>query len=175
MAVTSRDLPSMQDALPGQSSMRRSMYAFASGITLLLAALAAYTLINMAVSRINIALDDIRYGRPRTTHLESFVGHDEISGVPTHLMALNMNRQVVIIEIPGGDTSKVRAITGPYLFGADESLTPVILGLRDLDGDGTLDLLLSIRREQIVYVNKDGMFRLPTPQEQVQLNGKSQR
>ena len=90
-------------------------------------------------------------------------------GKPTHLMALNLNRQVVVVEIPGGDASKTRTISGPYLFGANEDLTPVTLSLRDMDGDGLPDLLVDVRREQIVYLNRDGAFRLPNADEQARL------
>jgi hypothetical protein len=60
-------------------------------------------------------------------------------------------------------------LSGPYLFGANEELTPLQLQLQDLDGDGKLDLLLDIRQEQLVYLNRDGAFRLPTPEEQAAL------
>src|SRR5215216_3281824 len=84
-------------------------------------------------------------------------------------MALNLNRQVVVIGLPGGDPARARTIAGPYLFRADENLTPVLMGLHDIDGDGQIDLLLDVRHEQIVYLNKDGSFRQPTPNDQVVL------
>jgi hypothetical protein len=90
-------------------------------------------------------------------------------------MALNLNRQATVVELPGGDPTKARTIAGPYLFGADEHLTPVLLSLRDMDGDGTVDLLLDVRSEQIVYLNKNGAFRLPTADEQSILNRGSDR
>ncbi len=37
-------------------------------------------------------LDDLRYGRPRTTQLSAFVGHHEPQGQPSHFVALNLNR-----------------------------------------------------------------------------------
>jgi hypothetical protein len=120
-------------------------------------------------SRVDVLLDDVRYGRPRTHHITAFVGHGEEAGRPTQLTALNLNREVVILELPGGDASKVRAISGPYLFGAEEHLTPVTLAVRDMDGDGQIDLLVNIRREQIVYLNKEGTFRLPDAAEQQRL------
>jgi hypothetical protein len=61
-------------------------------------------------------------------------------------------------------------VEGPYLFGADQALTPIELRTQDVDGDGTLDLLMTIQREQVVYLNKDGMFRLPTAAEQAGLS-----
>jgi len=116
-----------------------------------------------------VLVDDLRYGRPRTTQIDAFVGHEETNGQPTHLMAINLNRQVMVIELPGGEAAKARTLSGPYLFGANEELTPLHLHLQDLDGDGNPDLLLDIRREQLVYLNRDGAFRLPTPQEQAAL------
>jgi len=139
-------------------------------VTLILAAVAIYVLISGVLGKAQILIDDFRYGRPRTTQLDAFVGHGETSGQPTHFMAINLNRQATIIELPGGDATKARTITGPYLFGANEDLTPLALHTSDRDGDGQLDLLLDVRNEQIVYLNKDGIFRLPTPEEQAALS-----
>ena len=170
MAVTSKNLRSAQRARARTTSLSQRLHVTAYGVTLLVAALAVYAALSLLVSRAHVAVDDLRYGRPRTTQLDGFVGHEEASGQPTHLLAINLNRQATIIELPGGDATKSRTIAGPYLFGADEDLTPVFLSLHDMDGDGQPDLLLDVRREQIVYLNKDGAFRLPTPDEQALLN-----
>jgi len=142
------------------------MYA----VTLILAAIAIYILVSIMLGKAQIVIDDFRYGRPRTTQLDAFVGHEEASGQPTHLLAINLNRQATIIELPPGDATKTRTIAGPYLFGADEDLTPLRLGVRDMDGDGQPDLILDVRNEQVVYLNKDGVFRLPTPAEQATIS-----
>jgi hypothetical protein len=170
MSVTSKNLRSVQRAQARSPLLPRRLHTATYGVTLLLAALAVYAAISLVVGKAHIVVDDVRYGRPRTVQLDSFVGHDEPAGHPTHVIAMNLNRQVVVVELPGGDAGKARTIVGPYLFGADEDLTPVLPSLRDMDGDGQPDLLLDIRREQIVYLNKDGAFRLPTPDEQVHLN-----
>jgi hypothetical protein len=143
--------------------------AAAYGVTLLLVVLAAYTLLSILMGKVNVVIDDIRYGRPRIAQVDAFVGHDEANGQPTHLMAINLNRQVFVIELPGSDPAKTRTLAGPYLVGAEEDLTPVNLIVRDMDGDGQADLLLDVRREQIVYLNRDGAFRLPTPEEDAHL------
>jgi hypothetical protein len=168
MAVTSKNMratgrPSSVAVFAAQ--LRALVY----GTTLLLAVLAIYAVVGVVQSRVNVFVDDVRYGRPRTHHITAFVGHGEESGRPTQLTALNLDREIVILELPGGDASKVRAISGPYLFGADEHLTPVTLAVQDIDGDGQADLLVNIRREQIVYLNKDGAFRLPDAAEQQRL------
>lgn len=137
--------------------------------TLLLAAWAAHLLLSTLFDLGQTWVNDVRYGRPRTTHVSGFVGHEEGSGQQTHLIGLNLDRQVVVLEIPGGDTSQVRALAGPYLFGARQELTPVNLALEDLDDDDNVDLLITVRDEQVVYLNKEGVFRLPTTEERRQL------
>jgi len=170
MAVTSKNLHSTRRAQAYSPTRPRRLNAVAYAITLVLAVLAVYVVVGLAMGKLHVIVDDLRYGRPRTTQLNGFVGHDEAAGQPTHLMAINLNRQVVIVELPGGDPAKTRSIAGPYLFGADEDLTPVVLSLYDADRDGQVDLLLDVRRELLVYLNKDGVFRLPTAAEEAQLN-----
>jgi hypothetical protein len=169
MAVTHKSLRSAQAAQPRGSVLLHRIQILAYGVTLILAAAAIYVVVSLLLGKASVLVDDLRYGRPRTTQIDAFVGHEETNGQPTHLMAINLNRQVMVIELPGGDAAKARTLSGPYLFGANEELTPLHLHLQDLDGDGNLDLLLDIRQEQLVYLNRDGAFRLPTPEEQVVL------
>jgi hypothetical protein len=105
-------------------------------------------------------LDDWRYGRPRTTTLTAFVGHADGDGVPTTLMAVNLQRRIVIIELPGGDPAKIRTIVGPYLVGKDEELTTATMRVLDVNNDSHPDLLVRIKREELVYINDRGEFRL---------------
>jgi hypothetical protein len=175
MAVTSKNLRSAQRVHARSLPFSRRLHVLAYGLTLLLAALAIYAVVSVLLGKLHIVVDDMTYGRPRTVHMDAFVGHGEEAGHQTHLLAMNLNRQVVVIEMPGGDPAKAHTISGPYLFGADEDLTPVLLHLRDMDGDGQVDLLLDVRREQVVYLNKDGAFRPPTPEEQAQLSRGSAR
>jgi len=170
MAVTQKSLRSAQGARHRAGALAQPLHTVVYTATLVLAAIAIYVVIGLLVGKAHVAIDDVRYGRPRTTQLDAFVGHGESAGQPTHLLAINLNRQATIVELPGGDASKARAIQGPYLFGASEDLTPLLLSLRDMDGDGQLDLLLDVRNEQVVYLNKDGAFRLPTPEEQSALS-----
>lgn len=138
-------------------------------VTGLLALLAIYAIMGNVVTWGNARLNDLRYGTTRTFHMDAVVGHEDGNGTPTHFIAMNLNRQVVIIEIPGGDPSKTRTLTGPYLFGAGEDQTPVQLRLDDLNRDGAKDLIVSVKNEEIVYLNKGGQFQPITPEERVQL------
>jgi hypothetical protein len=126
------------------------------------AGLLVVLLATWVVDAARLRLDDLRYGRPRTTHLTAFVGHGDGDGVPTSLMAVNLNRRITIVEIPGGDPAKIRTIPGPYLVGRDEELTAATMRLIDVTGDGHLDLLLRVKSEELVYINDRGEFRLMT-------------
>lgn len=169
MAVTSRTIGASRRVWSGNRQVQRTAHALLYGAALISGALAVYAVIGAVIGRITVLIDDVRYGRPRTMHIQAFVGHNEEAGQPTRLIAMNLDRQVVVLELPGGDPAQMRTIAGPYLFGADEHLTPVIIGVSDVDGDTLPDLLLDIRRERIVYLNRDGGFRLPTPEEQARL------
>lgn len=147
-----------------------SLHSVAYIVTVILALLAVYAVIGGLAAWGRVKLDDLRYGSPRTFHLDALVGHNDGTGTPTHLVAMNLNRQVIIMELPGGDASKVRTLTGPYLFGANEDKTPVLLRLEDLNRDGAQDLVVSIKNEEIVYVNREGQFQLMTPEERQRLN-----
>jgi hypothetical protein len=162
MTVSSREI-----SAPRSVGALRNIGLAAWIVTFMLTAVAIYLVLSFVVEWGQVRLDDMRYGRPRTTHLEGFVGHPaEQSGRPTRFMALNLERQIVVLELPGGDANQARSLPGPYLFGAREHLTPVLLSLADVDGDGRADLIATIRNEQIIYLNRDESFRLPTPEEQ---------
>src|SRR5262249_31660379 len=108
-------------------------------------------------------------GRPRTMQMDAFVGHSEADGVPSHFIAMNLNRRVTILEMPGGDSAKASAIIGPYLFGSGEDLTPVQIAAQDVNADGSPDLVVSVKNEQLVYLNNGTSFKLITPEERAVL------
>lgn len=134
-------------------------------LTVLLALFALMLMANSMITWAQTKMDDMRYGRPRTMQLSGFVGHNENSGVPTQFVAMNLNRRVVVFEIPGGDVAQTRTLTGPYLFGANEHLTPVRLRLENVNGDQSNDLVVSVKNEEIIYINEAGSFRLINPEE----------
>lgn len=170
MAITSRDLRSSEAArrpayqapratvitIPHRRSRVGSMHSvngFAYVMTLVLALFVANALLSPIVTWGRVKLDDMKYGRPRTVQLSAFVGHDEANGLPSHFVAMNLERRVVIMELPGGDPAKARTITGPYLFGAGEDLTPVLLRFEDVNADKRPDMLVSVKQEEMVFIN----------------------
>jgi len=171
MAVTSRDLhntSTLRRQVTQPITMTRSYHSLSRApyaVTVLLCIVAIVLVANSVITWGQIKLDDMRYGRPRTMQLSGFVGHNENSGVPTQFVAMNLNRRVVVFEIPGGDASQTRTLTGPYLFGANEDLTPVRLRLQHINADNNTDLVISVKNEEIMYINESGSFRLIKPEE----------
>jgi hypothetical protein len=102
--------------------------------------------------------DDVTYGRPRTAQYDVVVGQNDSASSPTHFLALNLNATVVVIELPGGDSSKARIYRGPQLFGPDANLYPVTLSFPDPTGDGKPIMEVHVQGETFVYLNQNGQF-----------------
>jgi hypothetical protein len=135
----------------------------------MLAMLALWTLGNMLVNWWSVTQDDWRYGRPRIYQTDTVVGHNDSAANPSHFIALNLNRHVVIIELPGGDPSKAKIYTGPTLLGDEQDLTPVTLSFKDVNGDGSPDMLVHVQDQTFVMINDGGQFRPARPGERVTL------
>lgn len=168
MAVTGRDIPNNRrpiSILPGAANLGFLAYL----VTAVLALLAVYVLLSSALGWARVQIDNVRYGTPRTYHLTIETGPPGSNLAPTHFVAMNLNRQVVIVELPNGDGSQARTLPGPYLFGANEGLTPVKLRSADLNGDSVGDLIVRVKDEEMVYLYREGSYTLITPEERQQL------
>jgi hypothetical protein len=106
--------------------------------------------------------DDATYGRPRTAQYDMVVGHGDSASTPTHFLALNLNATVVVIELPGGDSSKSKIYRGPQLFGPGAALFPVTLSFPDPTGDGQPNMEVHVQGQIFVYLNQNGQF-VPQP------------
>jgi hypothetical protein len=102
-----------------------------------------------------------QYGYPRTYQCDAVVGHQDSAAHPSHFIALNLNGQVEIIEFPGGDASHARIYTGITVVGDTPSLTPVTLSFEDVNGDGTLDMIVTVGTGRYVFLNQKGQFVRP--------------
>ena len=112
---------------------------------------------------------DVTYGRPRTFQIDAVVGHNDSAANPSHFIFLNLNRHVIIIELPGGDSSKARIYNGPTLFGDGQDLTPVTAEFKDVNGDGRPDMIVHIQDQTLVYLNDGTQFQPLRPGQQVNL------
>src|ERR1700693_4345451 len=69
-----------------------------------------------------VTQDDWHYGRPRTFQIDAVVGHGDTPASPSHFIALNLNRHIEIIEIPGGEATHMKVYLGPILVGEGQEL-----------------------------------------------------
>jgi hypothetical protein len=106
--------------------------------------------------------DDWHYGRPRTAQYDAAVGHNgDSSANPSHFLALNLDRTVIVVEIPGGNPAQSHIYLGPTLLGDGQDLTPVTLSFEDRNGDGRPDLNIHIGDQVIVFLNNGKQFVAP--------------
>ena len=84
---------------------------------------------------------------PRTYQV---VGHGDSAAHPTHFIAVNLHAKIIIIEIPGGDSSHARIYSGPTLFSDNGHTIPVTLEFSDVNGDGKIDMVVHIGTQRIV-------------------------
>ncbi len=105
--------------------------------------------------------DDLHYGRPRTFQMDAFVGH-ETGSVPSHFIALNLQGQVEIIELPGGDATHARMYLGPHMYGEGSDLVPVTLRFVEGVHPHHPDMLILFQNTQVVFRNAGGTFA-PAP------------
>lgn len=131
-----------------------------------LAVLVALSIVQLS-HHVQRKIDDVRYGQPRMMVVTDVVGHGDSADKPSYLMPINLNRQVAVLEIPAGNIDQARFVKGPYLVGAEEDQTPVTLRLEQVNGDELPDLVVSIKREEILYINEGGTLRIATAEERV--------
>ena len=102
--------------------------------------------------------EDVQYGHPRTYQTDARVGHNDTQ-VPSHFIALNVNRQVDVVEFPGGDAMKAKVYIGPTLLGQNSNRDIVTISFKDVNGDGKADMILRVANANYVYINDNGAFR----------------
>ncbi|GHO45903.1 hypothetical protein [Ktedonospora formicarum] len=100
--------------------------------------------------------DDLQYGRPRTTQVDHFVGHEHNQSIPTHFTAINLNGQVYIFEMPGGDAEHTHLLIGPRLIGPGSDLAPITLTFA---GDTHHpNLVVSVNGLQVLFRNTGNFY-----------------
>jgi hypothetical protein len=134
----------------------------------MLAMLAIWTGLAMLGSWWQVHQDDATYGRPRTFQTDAVVGHNNDSASnPSHFIAINLNRHIIIIELPAGDSTKAKIYNGPTLIGDGQELTPVTLTFKDVNGDGLQDMEIHVQEQTLIMINDQGSFRPPKPGEPI--------
>lgn len=135
----------------------------------MIAMIVLWTIGSNALNWWTIHQDDSAYGRPRTFQIDAVVGHNDSASNPSHFIAINLNRHVIVIELPGGDPAKAKVYPITTLFGDGQDLTPVTLSFRDVNGDGLVDMEIHIQDQTLVMINANGGFRPLKAGEKVRL------
>lgn len=118
--------------------------------------------------------DDMRYGNPRTFQINAIVGHADSPLHPSHFMAINLNRQAIVVEFPAGNPSGAQSYVVPYyILGQGGDLTPITLEFRDVTGDSKPDMIIHIhlqtQDQTFVFVNEGAKFRPPTSKDNIHM------
>jgi len=118
--------------------------------------------------------DNLTYGYPRTYQTDAVVGHNDSPQKPSHFIAMNLNRQAVVVEFMGGDPSKAVTYVAPiYIAGNGGDLAPVTLEFRDVTGDGKPDMIIHIHlsnQDQVsVFINDGTKFRPATGNDKIRV------
>ena len=77
------------------------------------------------------------------------------------------DRHVEVIEFPGGDAAHAKVYFAMTLFGDGEDLAVVTLSFKDVNGDGTPDMIVTVGDTHYVFINDSGQFRSLKPGEQI--------
>jgi len=157
------------EALPRLRPRYRLHWLVFVGLALIIM-VAGWVLFTDVANWWSVTQDTWHYGYPRTSQCDAVVGHNHDSPAnPTHFIALNLNGQVEVIEIPAGDAAKAKIYVGPSLVGTSANLAPVTLSFADVNGDGRLDLLIHVQGGQFVFINTGSEFRPAGPGDHITL------
>jgi hypothetical protein len=100
--------------------------------------------------------DDLHYGYPRTTQEDHDVGHEQ-GGTPSHFVAMNLQGQITVVELPGGNLKGAQLLVGPRLLGKGADLAPVTL---QFVGDSQHpDLVVTVQSVQVRFHNTGTSYR----------------
>ncbi|MFM2308826.1 MAG: hypothetical protein RLY87_947 [Chloroflexota bacterium] len=174
MAMLIRDIryPSRRSVRSDTTAMfittppRTTPHFYLTGI---LAIVALYVAVTSLFQWGSVQLAEVAYGATRTFHTDAFVGINDHVDQPSHFVAMNVNRQIVIMQIPAGDTTQTRVINGPALTGHNAASTPVLLTFRDTNNDTRPDMIVTAGSQSYVYLNRVNQFVLMPIEERATL------
>ena len=99
--------------------------------------------LNVVTSWYQGVQNDWTYGQQRHFEINAIVGHGDSQTNPSHFTAENINGQIIVIELPGGNVSKAKIYQIETIPG-NAGNPPVKLSFQDMNGDGKPDMLVQI-------------------------------
>jgi hypothetical protein len=147
---------------PSGASPSRERTVLTQGVGMVLT-FALIFLGQLGLSWVNVTLDDLHYGRPRTFQVDAVVGHEDSAENPSHFIAVNLRGHIEIIEIPGGDPARAHIYVGPQLYGPNADLIPITLQFRDPQHTHRPDMIALFQNGRAVFHNVNGGFQPASP------------
>ncbi len=117
----------------------------------------------LGLTWVNVNLDDLHYGRPRTFQMDAVVGHGDSAANPIHFVVLNLHGHIQIIELPGGDAAHAKIYVGPTIYGPGADLVPVIVQFPDPRHAHHPEMVVRFQNSQVVFHNTGEGFTPSTP------------
>jgi hypothetical protein len=106
--------------------------------------------------------DNWQYGTPRTFQADHYVGLGDSPAHPDHFIALNLHGVIEVIQLNPQDHTKDAVYV---LTSVGNASLPASLSFRDVDGDGKMDVVVTIGDSNpysIVLLNNGKTFQ-PAP------------
>lgn len=155
--ISPKAVPPISTTTPAASNKRRYHLLVFIG-TAMLVMVVGWVILSAVINWWRVTQDDLTYGRPRTSHYDQVVGHND-TVIPSHFIAMNIHRHIEVIEFPGGDASKAKIYVVSTVIGPDQDLTPVTLTFKDVNSDGKPDMVVNVQDARFVLINDNGAFR----------------
>ncbi len=100
------------------------------------------------------------FNQPVITEQFHVVGHNHDSASsPSYFEFINLQGRVLIVELPAGDASKAMIYTGPQILGQQAYTQQITGAFEDVNGDGRVDLVVSVgNQQQMTFLNTGTKF-----------------
>jgi hypothetical protein len=152
---TTVDIPHPQ---PAKASTSRSMHWLLYVGVGMIAALALWLIFSSLLAWGIGKYNDIVYGYPRYFQTDAVVGHNDSPAHPSHLIALNLHGQVIVIELPGGDPTRSYDYVGPSMIANGDDRIPITLTFSDVHHNGKPDMVVHIQDREFIFCNDGTKF-----------------
>jgi hypothetical protein len=147
---------------PGRPRPRKArrrvsgLFVFGLGMLVMVVLL---TLVVAIYQHQQAAEEQAAFEQPIITEQFQVVGHNHDSVArPSYFEFINLQGRVLIIELPAGDPAKAMIYTGPQILGQSAYNQQITGEFRDINGDGRIDLIVSIGGQQITFLNNGTKF-----------------
>ena len=104
------------------------------------------------------------FAQPITTEQFAVVGHNNDSAKhKSYFEFINLQGYIIIIELPAGDARHAIIYTSGQILGQDAYTQQVTATFEDVNGDGRVDMIVTVGDQSITFLNNGQKFVPPQP------------